>query len=1007
MEFDLPVGPLADMSELLYVSALHQTSEFLREDGSISADDISRFLMSRYGVKASTDVVRDVILGGIISESGLGRENTDNGAMDLMEMVAVLFIPLFLKQAAPDNQTEGLVKACPNVVMSIAEMILHDVTGSREPKELSIDLIRNMFLKYGETAIAEDDAFLALMLKGAGGGGGGQEAVKFDKESFLKALTCDIQKYDCRNETKMSTNWRDVFGSNAPKIDHSVGDVICPVTGMVLTKGNINEENEDGVGPSKNVRTQAYENFTTVPTAQAIDFMADTYFCRIQVTLIWCFWVFLFFGYINGLIPTVQDQAYRECPSFSYLASWSDNGAPFGCSIGASIVDWLIFFFVAVAFGTFAVGIGSFGNDIEPKQWPVQVCSTVIIAALTLFFPIYFGIGDSRNQVYLRIVALVLGVLTALVRWLVIFSRRYPRFFGGNLMPGSSLKSEIKSKRASAFKLARMQTNAGKLYSDLKEDDVVKTYFGMILNNFAKLKPEYQPVGGLVYTWRGLRAGNLLGEEGIFYPSHIVFANVSQFLVCMFVLWLGIDSTIKARDGWIPPDKLEDEVTSQIEMLITTVADKALVEKAVGGIILRVVSYVAQLIYLLDSAGALQLDCLALGTYLDGFCQRFDKEEGIVVCNIFTGAPEALCATLEPLFRPESSVLRSASGASPSSNELIGVFNTTDLAGSAAKLVSAALSDNVARQANKLYPRERYMVTLPIALGCIVAFVACIATALVYVPSFTSTVLKVRSGVIPIFKSEQYQDIRQYYVNKGTRLPGVMFWGIVFSSLLIGGIFSAIIFFFVWQVTSFQAQKLIALAISLTLILTFQWLVTRTCRIRLYEGYYRKNPMVANLIELINEAFNFASSIAFVLVRILKLILLAALYVGRVDAPFLAPGVGVLSLGLIDPHSDFFLADIFAKEAHRHPYIESLGVIYLHKLKYGPTFLTSVGSAWRLLFVTALMPWLQKYRSGTRGQEYGGRKEKEAEEEEEEDPSPWPDQRAAEVRSVKISIGTV
>ena len=150
MEFDLPVGPLADMSELLYVSALHQTSEFLREDGSISADDISRFLMSRYGVKASTDVVRDVILGGIISESGLGRENTDNGAMDLMEMVAVLFIPLFLKQAAPDNQTEGLVKACPNVVMSIAEMILHDVTGSREPKELSIDLIRNMFLKYGE-----------------------------------------------------------------------------------------------------------------------------------------------------------------------------------------------------------------------------------------------------------------------------------------------------------------------------------------------------------------------------------------------------------------------------------------------------------------------------------------------------------------------------------------------------------------------------------------------------------------------------------------------------------------------------------------------------------------------------------------------------------------------------------------------------------------------------------------------------------------------------------------
>jgi hypothetical protein len=59
--FDLPVGPLADVSELLYVSALMQTSDGfdgegggLRQDASIEDRDISLFFMSRYGTLISS-----------------------------------------------------------------------------------------------------------------------------------------------------------------------------------------------------------------------------------------------------------------------------------------------------------------------------------------------------------------------------------------------------------------------------------------------------------------------------------------------------------------------------------------------------------------------------------------------------------------------------------------------------------------------------------------------------------------------------------------------------------------------------------------------------------------------------------------------------------------------------------------------------------------------------------------------------------------------------------------
>ena len=46
--------------------------------------------------------------------------------------------------------------------------------------------------------------------------------------------------------------------------------------------------------------------------------------------------------------------------------------------------------------------------------------------------------------------------------------------------------------------------------------------------------------------------------------------------------------------------------------------------------------------------------------------------------------------------------------------------------------------------------------------------------------------------------------------------------------------------------------------------------------------------------------------------------------------------------------------------------METLGLMYMMKLRHGDRFGSTANSAWRLIFVFALMPWLRKYRLMTR-----------------------------------------
>jgi len=152
------------------------------------------------------------------------------------------------------------------------------------------------------------------------------------------------------------------------------------------------------------------------------------------------------------------------------------------------------------------------------------------------------------------------------------------------------------------------------------------------------------------------------------------------------------------------------------------------------------------------------------------------------------------------------------------------------------------------------------------------------------------------------------------------------------------------------------------------LVLAIHVIVVRSFRRVTSQAFYRKLPATANVTVLVRECGLVALTQGFVIVRILKLLLTAVLYAGRVDTPFLYDSCGQIGGFRIDREPYMFQIDILQHEAHRHPYIETLGVMYLSKLRHGDKFCTFAGSCWRLIFVYVLMPWLSKYRAMRRPQ---------------------------------------
>lgn len=215
--------------------------------------------------------------------------------------------------------------------------------------------------------------------------------------------------------------------------------------------------------------------------------------------------------------------------------------------------------------------------------------------------------------------------------------------------------------------------------------------------------------------------------------------------------------------------------------------------------------------------------------------------------------------------------------------------------------------------------------------------------------------------MIPSFTDARFNTLYRNSPFAATPLYGGAIWGVVASGVGVGFVQGAFLFLCIWSETSEYLLSFIAQSIGLVVSLLIKFMLLQAFKKACNAAFYRKHPAGHNVITILLETWSVGFSVGYIIARAITIILVCSVYIGRIDTPLLAPNANRLGKIEIDGYPHALTQDILTHEAHRHCYIERLGVLYMLKYRFGSSFATRAGSCWRLIFTVALMPWMRPY----------------------------------------------
>jgi hypothetical protein len=410
-----------------------------------AAKDIVYFLLSRYALETTEDIVNEEILVDLAGDP----ENEPKHIMDLRQITALLMIPHLNKVAASDDKHEHVDRVLLEITSDLQENEIEEL-------KLSKQLLVDMFDGYGESNVP--DELLHEMVAVAGG-----EGATLDSDAFLGALTSDISQYEPGWETKISTHYADVLKGEHFAMGRQ-DSMLRQASGLAMKK-KLTRDVDDTEEPK--IDGAMIEKVHKVFAFSSIDHVADTYRSQTFTTLLWAAFISVYIAYVyaneTGTLAVDCDTLNSE----------------FGCQVVNAIGGWFaIFANLCILGGTFVI-FGSAGNSIfaPPGLFTISrlLFGMGVVVCFT-FLPNYFQWETwffnsnymTQNALFelFNIVAMIFGCMVLLLQFQMLVRLFIPSKLLQKidclhvfLTPGV-VKKESNTKRAAGFKTNKMVENA-------------------------------------------------------------------------------------------------------------------------------------------------------------------------------------------------------------------------------------------------------------------------------------------------------------------------------------------------------------------------------------------------------------------------------------------------------------------------------------------------------------------------------------------------------------------